>query len=248
MRQQHPTKLQECTHIPIYNIYSNSKHTIHLRLFTAQVSIRWAECLANFQANAPKVLFAIFLLTCLVFVSNPLINYIFTAFVQVIVICIFVFMKRVKTDMKIWQCNSKLKDVIIPFFYPPILCGSSTPQFFKTTKKCSTSMPSLATNAFQCSYPTVSNFLWDFWDNCSNILLSTLISFVHMYCPTIWVPCGEETGVQMLESLNFPFSNKVRDTTLLVGCDINDLTGWGHRHLSLIPQLVFFTEIKLPFR
>ncbi len=73
-------------------------------------------------------------------------------------ICIFVVTKRVKTDMKIFQCNAKPKDVIIPFLHPPILCGNYTPQFCKMTKKILTIIWLHATDSFQYSSSTLSNF------------------------------------------------------------------------------------------
>ncbi len=67
-------------------------------------------------------------------------------------ICIFVIIKGVKTDIEIWQCNAESKDVILPSFHPTILYGNNTPQFCKITKNFSTIMWLLATDAIQCSW------------------------------------------------------------------------------------------------
>ncbi len=172
-------------HTP-HHIHAN----LHLWLFTADRTIRGAGRLADFQANAPTASFTIFFLNCLAFVSNSFTNYIITIFVSSIMTCIFVVTKRVKTDMKICQCNAKPKDVIVPFLHPPILCWNYTPQFCKMTKKIFNNYTVACNWCIPCVHPqrvifhevvtprglTLSSFVV-----CSSSMFFSMHFFIHMY-------------------------------------------------------------------
>ncbi len=177
-------------------------------------------------------------------------NNMITIVVEVIEICFFFITTRVEADMKICLWNAKAKHVNIPFICPSVFFEKNTIlEDNKNFQQLCSHMQLLHSSFHPQQYVICHEW---YWDNCLNILLSSLMSFVHRYYPIIWVPYEDETIVWIIIMLCIHLlvkvqilliSNKVIDTSWLVDCDINGLTSLGHRHFSLVPiQLVFSTE------